>query len=299
MYRLAHISDIHLPPLPNSRLRELMSKRLLGWLSWQKRRRHIHRLEVLNRLIEDLEDQAPDHVAVTGDLVNLSLPAEFPAAARWLQALGPGDQVSVVPGNHDAYIPLAHNQGLAEWEAYMTSDASGLAGFPYLRRRGPLALIGLSTAVATGPGLASGELGEAQCQALSELLRDNRDRARVVLLHHSPLPGVSKARKALRDAVRLRDILRQQGAELVLHGHEHRIIAGQLEGPGTPVPVIGAPSASALPGKHRPGAHYYLFGVEHTGAGWRLTVETRGYQPQDGRFIAVSSAPAILGALSG
>lgn len=299
MYRLAHISDIHLPPLPRPRLTELMNKRLLGWLSWQKRRCHIHRLEVLDRLLEDLGDQAPDHVAVTGDLVNLSLPAEFPAAARWLKAVGPSNQVSVVPGNHDAYVPLAHSQGLAKWGPYMTSDASGLAGFPYLRRRGPLALIGLSTAVATAPGLASGKLGEAQCQALEELLRNNRDRARVVLLHHSPLPGVSKARKALRDAMRLRDILRQQGAELVLHGHEHRVIAGQLEGPGTPVPVIGAPSASALPGKRRPGAHYYLFGVEQTGAGWRFTVETRGYQPQDGRFIAVSSAPAILGALSG
>ncbi|MFC4350787.1 metallophosphoesterase family protein [Fodinicurvata halophila] len=296
---MAHISDIHLPPLPKPRLRELMNKRLLGWLSWQKRRRHIHRLEVLDRLLEDLGDQAPDHVAVTGDLVNLSLPDEFTAAARWLQAVGPGDQVSVVPGNHDAYVPLDHSQGRAEWDPYMTSDASGLAGFPYLRRRGPLALIGLSTAVATAPGLASGELGETQCRALEELLQDNRDRARVVLLHHSPLPGVSKARKALRDAVRLREILQQQGAELVLHGHEHRVIAGQLEGPGQPVPVIGAPSASALPSGRRPGAQYYIYGVEQTEAGWRVTVETRGYQPHEGRFIAVSNAPAILGALSG
>lgn len=299
MYRLAHISDIHLPPLPRASLQDLMGKRLLGWLSWQKRRRHIHRLEVLDQLREDLLSQAPDHIAVTGDLVNLSLPSEFPAAARWLQKLGSSDAISIVPGNHDAYVPLADGQGVTTWKDYMSSDDTGVSRFPYLRRRGPLALIGLSTAVPTAPGLASGELGDAQCQELEELLHESRDSARVILLHHSPLPGISKARKSLRDAARLRAVLQRQGAELVLHGHEHRFIAGQLEGNGAAIPVIGAPSASALPGGHRPGAHYHLYGIEQGTSGWQITVETRGYQSQEEGFVAVSSTPAILNALSG
>ena len=44
------------------------------------------------------------------------------------------------------------------------------AGFPFVRRRGPLALIGLSTAVPTPPFMATGRLGEAQLARLGETL---------------------------------------------------------------------------------------------------------------------------------
>ncbi|WP_026987496.1 metallophosphoesterase family protein [Fodinicurvata fenggangensis] len=296
MYRLAHISDIHLPPLPRAGMRDLLGKRLLGWLSWQKRRRHIHRIEVLDQLCSDLAEEAPNQIAVTGDLVNISLPAEFRMAADWLSALGPPEQVSVVPGNHDAYVPVPPSQGLEAWNAYMSGDDSQAGpGFPYLRRRGPLSLIGLSTALPTAPGLASGALGEQQCVALETLLQETRQSVRVVLLHHSPLPGVSKPRKALRDGDRLRAILKRQGADLILHGHEHRPISGQVEGPDTPIPVRGTASASALPHGRKPGALYHLYGFEQLDdKRWQITVETRGYSLDEGRFIAVSDPPAIL-----
>jgi 3',5'-cyclic AMP phosphodiesterase CpdA len=58
----------------------LLGKRALGWLSWKLRRRHAHRSEVLEALIADLRKTAPDHVAVTGDLTNVSLEDEFGAA---------------------------------------------------------------------------------------------------------------------------------------------------------------------------------------------------------------------------
>ncbi|WP_022728981.1 metallophosphoesterase family protein [Fodinicurvata sediminis] len=296
MYRLAHISDIHLPPLPRPHIKDLLGKRLLGWLSWQKRRRHIHRSEVLEQLSADLLQQAPDQIAVTGDLVNISLPAEFRMAADWLNALGPPAQVSVVPGNHDAYVRVPESQGLEAWKAYMSGDDSQAEpAFPYLRRRGPLSLIGLTTALPTAPGLASGALGEQQCAALECLLQETRQSVRVVLLHHSPLPDVSKPRKALRDGERLRAVLKRQGAELILHGHEHRLISGQLEGPDRPIPVRGTASASALPHAHKPGALYQLYGFEQLDdKRWQITIETRGYSLDKGRFIAVSDAPAIL-----
>lgn len=296
MYRLAHISDIHLPPLPRTHIKDLLGKRLLGWLSWQKHRRHIHRIEVLDQLSADLLQQAPDQIAVTGDLVNISLPAEFRMAADWLNALGPPTQVSVVPGNHDAYVQVPESQGLDAWKAYMSGDDSQAEPvFPYLRRRGPLSLIGLTTALPTAPGLASGALGEQQCAALESLLQETRQSVRVVLLHHSPLPDVSKPRKALRDGEHLRAVLKRQGAELVLHGHEHRLISGQLEGPDRPIPVRGTASASALPHGHKPGARYQLYGFEQLDdKRWQITVETRGYSLDEGRFIAVSDTPAIL-----
>jgi 3',5'-cyclic AMP phosphodiesterase CpdA len=104
MFVLAHISDPHLGPLPRGRWRELAGKRALGFLNYQLRRRHEHKMEVLDELLADLHAQKPDHIAVTGDLVNLALPDEFPAAAAFLARVGPPDRVSFVPGNHDAYV---------------------------------------------------------------------------------------------------------------------------------------------------------------------------------------------------
>ena len=66
----------------------LLGKRGLGWLSWQLRRRHVHRPEVLEALLLDLEHARPDHVVVTGDLTNISLPEEFEIARGWLERLG-------------------------------------------------------------------------------------------------------------------------------------------------------------------------------------------------------------------
>ena len=59
---------------------------------------------MLDALVEDLQAQRPDHIAVTGDLVNISLVAEFAPARAWLESVGTPDHVTVVPGNHDAYV---------------------------------------------------------------------------------------------------------------------------------------------------------------------------------------------------
>ena len=102
MFVLAHLSDLHMAVKPE--LAQLFSKRGLGYINWQRGRKLIHRPEVLEAVTRDLKAQSFDHIAVTGDLVNLSLPDEYAAAGAWLAALGNGRDVTVVPGNHDVYI---------------------------------------------------------------------------------------------------------------------------------------------------------------------------------------------------
>lgn len=291
MFTLAHLSDPHVPPLPGPTVGQLLNKRVLGYISWQRRRRNIHRAEVLRALVEDIHQQAPDHIAVTGDIVNISLPAEFRQAARWLAELGAPERTTVVPGNHDAYVAVDWRDSWGNWADYMLSDEAapiqGVAGvFPILRRRGAVALIGLSTAVPTMPGRASGLLGQAQIAALRVLLDRLAQEGlfRVVLLHHSPLPGEDPWRKHLDDAEAFRHTIQEAGAELVLHGHNHRFVTGMLDGPVGPVPVFGVPSASALRYKDRPAAHYLIFRVGEAGLGWSLEVETRGYDVDTGRI---------------
>ena len=122
------------------------------------------------------------------------------------------------------------------------------AGFPFLRERGPLALIGLSTAIATPFGWATGRLGETQLRSLDSLLERLADgeRYRVILLHHSPLEEFSHRRKRLVDAHGLREVIARRGADLVLHGHEHISIAGRIAGRDGALPVFGAACARAF-----------------------------------------------------
>jgi 3',5'-cyclic AMP phosphodiesterase CpdA len=141
-FTLAHLSDPHLPPLPEARLRELAGKRALGYFNWTRNRHKYHRREVLDALVADMQAQRPDHIAVTGDLVNLALEAEFTPARAWLESVGTPQRVTVVPGNHDAYVRATRHRFTGAFEQYLRGDAvADGTPFPFVRRRGPLALI--------------------------------------------------------------------------------------------------------------------------------------------------------------
>jgi 3',5'-cyclic AMP phosphodiesterase CpdA len=281
MFALAHLSDPHLAGWSVDRPSALANKRITGWLSWRVNRNRIHLARVLDMMVADLAEQPIDHVAVTGDLVNISLPQEFESAARWLRTLGPADKVTVIPGNHDAYVAVANDSGIGRWRDYMTDlawdrgDGAPAADFfPFVRRVGPLALIGLSSAVPTAPFFASGTLGKAQRASLRDILVQlgSEGACRVVLIHHPPLYGKDHRRKALTDANEFGEIVRAAGAELILHGHMHMATLGRIG----QVPVIGVPSASALPWHSKDGAAYNVYRIGQANGGWKISVEIRG-----------------------
>ena len=105
-FTLAHLSDVHLSPIDGFALRHWNAKRVLGYLNWQRGRRRVHVRPALDKLIADVQSLRTDHIAITGDLINLGLPAEYDAALAWLQSVGPPERVTIVPGNHDVYTLL-------------------------------------------------------------------------------------------------------------------------------------------------------------------------------------------------
>lgn len=267
-FTLAHLSDPHLPPLPKPRLIELAGKRVLGYVNWTRNRHKYQRREVLDALVADMQAQAPDHIAVTGDLVNLAMEAEFAPARAWLDEVGPPDRVTAIPGNHDAYVRTTF-QRFGEIFAPNIASDDGSIGFPAVRRRGPTALISLSSAVPTPPLMATGTLGRHQLEALQNVLEQlaAEDVFRVLLVHH---PLKSDARqKRLTDSAALLALLKRRGVELILHGHDHIHSTMWFEGPGGHIPAIGVPSASALAHGRYPAAAYNLFAIEKDNAGWR------------------------------
>ena len=277
MFTLAHLSDPHLAPLPEPHWSQLLNKRITGYLHWQRTRQFVHDPAVLAKIVADLKAHKPDHVAVTGDLANIALPDEFVRGRQWLQRLGSPQQVSVVPGNHDAYVRAGMGYAIRQWGDYMCGDHEA-ADFPYLRRRAPLALIGLSTAVPTAPFMATGWLGREQLARLAEMLSELKREPlfRVLLIHHPPV-SAAKPHKRMRDADALKRVIAEHGAELLLHGHDHVHMLNWLAGPdGTRVPAVGVPSASAAPGTSHNDAAYNLYRIDGAPGAWTCELTSRG-----------------------
>ena len=304
MFTLAQIADPHVAPLPRPSLGELSSKRLLGYLSWRVRRKHVHTPEVLASLTSDLLATRPDHIAVVGDLTNIALPSEFPLALEWLRRLGGPSDVSVIPGNHDAYVDVPWDRAVGAWDAYMRSDAAPDGGprsiedgpiYPWVRVRGPAAVIGVSTAVATAPFLATGAVGPEQLERLRETLvaLGERELFRVVLIHHPPLDALTKWRKRLVDSAAFARVIASAGAELVLHGHTHEATVAWMPGEASNVPVVGTTSASANgSNEHELRARYNLFHIDRIASHWRIEMEVRALR-DGGRFGLLERVPLV------
>ncbi len=283
-FTLAHLSDAHIGPLPHARRRDLIGKRITGYINWKRGRGNAHDMEVLAAVVTDLRDQAPNHVAMTGDILNIGLPGEFPLAAAWLETLGAaGTEVSFTAGNHDAYTRGSLPTLARTFAPWTQSDASHAPGYPYLKERDGVALIGLCSGVPRAPFIASGRLGHRQREMCEDILVETgrRKLVRVVMLHHPPKidEPTGHLARGLSDHIPFRAMIERVGAELIIHGHNHKLSVDYMPAPGKAVPVVGVPSASAVKGALRNRAGYHLFTIERDGDEVRVSGRARGLLP--------------------
>jgi 3',5'-cyclic AMP phosphodiesterase CpdA len=250
-FTLAHLSDAHLANLGTGQvLKNFEGKRIIGAFSWFLKRRRKHKTAIADTIRSSILMANPDHIAFTGDAINIAAWDEFPAAAKWMQRFGSPDRMSFVPGNHDAYVHVPWSKGLAHFAPWMKPDRSeptdDASQFPYVRMRRNVALIGLNSGKPQNYLKAAGTLGVEQLRDLQHILGllGSQGFYRIIMIHHPPLPGLAIARKALTDAAELKAVLVAEGCELVLHGHNHKSMLNWLDTKSGPTPVIGAPSAS-------------------------------------------------------
>ncbi|WOJ91454.1 metallophosphoesterase [Methylocapsa polymorpha] len=280
-FLLAHLSDPHIGPLPRPRRRELFGKRVTGYLNWRRGRSLSHDMGVLSQIVADVKAHHPSHVAMTGDISNIGLPAEFQLARTWLETLGGAEDVSFVPGNHDAYVRGSMPDLARAFAPWTTGERLDGAQYPYLRVRGEVALIGLSSGVPTPFFIASGRLGREQLRDAETLLlaAAKRGLARVVMIHHPPQCAAPSLGRGLTDARDFEALIRRVGAELIIHGHNHKLCTAHMEGPAGLVPVVGAPSASAVRGAPHHRAAYLLFEIAGSGRDCKIEGRARGLLP--------------------
>lgn len=292
MFTLAHLSDPHIGPLPDMALSDLMSKRFFGYRNWKRNRHKVHDTHILGLTLKDLKSRKIDHVALTGDLVNISLPMEFLRARKWLEECGSPEKISVVPGNHDAYVPINWQQSLGLWKDYMASNKKGArfspenTAFPYIRIFDHIALVGLNSGAVFPPLIARGKLGEVQIKHAEEIL-DNLHKQgyyRIIMIHHPPLPGQNIWRKALKERNAFKDLLERVGAELILHGHNHQDMYHCLDTQTGPAHIFGVPSASASGFGKKPAAGYHIYRLQKIESAWTLQVTKRAFNLQKGEY---------------
>lgn len=254
--------------------RDLSLKRGLSRFAW-RRKQHHHSPSALAALVDDVRARGADHVAITGDLTNFSTPEEFAAARAWLERLAPPQNVTVSPGNHDALVGAGGGDPFEAWRPWLGDDDEIV--FPQVRRRGPVAIVNLCSAIPTAPHLAQGALGRDQLERLRQALGrlGAEGLCRVLLIHHPPTPEAVSRRKALRDGSELLALLKSEGAELVLHGHAHAAMVAAASGPGVAVPLLGVPSASAVGGQ-KEGARWHEFELRRSGRAWSIRVIAHG-----------------------
>ena len=115
------------------------------------------------------------HVTDRGITIGFTSALDTASAALDIETRSFGVRVAcLMPGPFKTSLPQKLNEfailvTARQWGAQMTDD-DNISGFPFLRRRGPLALIGVTSGVPTAPFLATGRLGEKQLSRLAEAL---------------------------------------------------------------------------------------------------------------------------------
>ncbi len=257
MIRIAHVSDLHVLSGTGAQWRHIIfNKRLTGYANLILRRGRVHRREYLLAVLSAAVARA-DHLVVTGDITNLSLEHEYEEARALLDEAAQRTEVTVVPGNHDIYLPSTHRRRRFphHFDQFLQSDLPELARdlpagrFPCVKLRGGMAIIALSSGVPRPPFIAAGYVGHAQLEAFEAVLAhpEVRRRTPIVLIHHPPVDTrlrITQLHDGLVDAAALRRSLARLSRGLVLFGHLHVRVRCELPTPSGKLEVIGASGAA-------------------------------------------------------
>jgi 3',5'-cyclic AMP phosphodiesterase CpdA len=307
LIRIAHVSDLHVLSRTAAEWRRIIfNKRLTGYANLILQRGRVHRRDYLLAVLSAAAAQA-DHLVVTGDITNLALEHEYEAARALLDAAAVRVEVTVVPGNHDIYLPSTHRRRRfpAHFHRFLQSDLPQFARdlpagrFPCVKLRGRVALIALSSGVPRPPFVAAGYVGHAQLDALELVLAhpEVQRRTPIVLIHHPPVdtrPRLVQLRDGLVDGAALRSALARLSRGLVLFGHLHLRVRCTLPTPSGQLDVISA-SGAAL--DHPDGsvrAGFNLYEIDDEGS--LASVEAHVIDPKSGHLQrrAIAEAPACV-----
>lgn len=301
-FRFAQLSDLHIssPGIPAPW--RIANKRILGYLSWLKKRRHNHKIAIANLAISQLKEIEIDHYVITGDLTHIGLHNEFQQTSHWLEQVGNSNDITVIPGNHDLYVNESWDRSFAAWENYMQDDhAHKYAShppmdalerletfYPVLRIRGNTAFICLSSVFNAPWFRATGRINDSQLDRLQLILKDPAlDKfCKILLIHHPVTLTHTRIRKSLLNYKRVLDVIRESSIHLILHGHGHQSTHELLQShTGKNIAIIGASSSSTTNQENSRKAEFLVFDVSSIDNTWNISVRNFLLNNHQQRFI--------------
>lgn len=253
------------------------------------RARHYH-TEAFADMVADINELGVDHALCTGDVTNLALRQEFEYARVQFDRLAlPPSEVTVVPGNHDAYVAEGVAHFAEIFAPFTTSDAAygapQPASWPLVRVRGHVAIVGVCTSHSTPWFTAYGTIGAAQLRRLDDVLaRLEREGLVVVIALHHPPAGrrAANAMRGLRDHAAFAGVIARHRVAVILHGHEHRDMAERLPTRDGHVSVLGVPSGTYEAGDPAKAGQYRVLEISARG---EIQHTLRRWVRNDRRFI--------------
>jgi 3',5'-cyclic-AMP phosphodiesterase len=157
--------------------------------------------------VKEIKQLNPDVIVASGDFTENGLLREFQLAAEKLLELS-DFPIITVPGNHDYRSTgyLIYKEVFGERPSFQQSNA-----------------IFLNVGTAR-PDRDEGEVGHRQDLWLGESLRKNRNKIKIVVMHHHvvPVPDTGTDRITIVDAGDVLRTLILDQANIVLCGHRHR-----------------------------------------------------------------------------
>jgi 3',5'-cyclic AMP phosphodiesterase CpdA len=293
--RIAHVSDLHVLSRTAAEWRSILfTKRITGYTNLLVQRGRVHRRAFLEAVLDAVSKDV-DHCVVTGDITNLALESEYAEAKALLDTLARVVEVTVVPGNHDIYLPriLYERRFPRYFGQYLHSDMPALARdlpagpYPCVKLRGPVAIIAVSSGVPRPPFVASGSVGAEQLAACATLLAhpEVMRRTPVILIHHPPVDGRSRLaqlRDGLVDGAAFRRLVAPLTHGLVLFGHLHVRVRCRLPTVAGSLAVIGASGAALDHADPRVRAGFNRYEIDNEG---RLAaIEAHVLDPEGSAF---------------
>jgi Icc protein len=182
--------------------------------------------DVFHRAVDEINELDPDLLLVTGDLTENGLLSQYEGAAELMKQFNCRRRL-YTSGNHDY-----RSTGYLLFRQFFPSK-------PVLRTRDLL----VATLGTARPERNDGEAGHRQIVWLENLLRRERRRFKLVMMHHHlvPVPDTGPNTIPILDAGDVLRALDRSGVGLVLCGHRHRPWKWVLNR----IPIIHAGSLSS------------------------------------------------------
>jgi len=235
--------------------------------------------DIVTALVDDVNDDGIDLVAVSGDLTQRARRREFRAAREMLNAID--RPVLVVPGNHDVFpwwMPMRRLRApLQRYRAFVTDDLA-----PTYRSDG-VTVLGVNSAF--GETIKSGRITSGALATIRETFAPVQDDHFNVLVVHHHLTHLRALgwHDVVRRAEEALSLTADVGVDLVLCGHLHISHVEALSVGRRRVVIASAGTATSDRGRksNRATNFYNRITVGDT----HFSIEERRYVPSARSFV--------------